>query len=414
MKFIHLSDLHLGKSIYGVSLIENKDQVIWVTRFLDICRSEKPDAVLIAGDVYDRGSPSQEAVALFDYMLTELAEAGICVLMVSGNHDSGERLSFAGSILAKQNVYIAGRLDKKLSCVTLEDKDNGEKVNFWLMPYLFPSLVAQKLEDETIKDYDTAVRKLLGCQDIHANEINVLVAHQNVVAKGHEQIRGGSESMVGGVGQIEYTAFDAFDYVALGHIHAAYSVGREQVRYAGSPMHYHFDEIKQAAKGPLLIEIGKKGEPINHKLIEIEPIHPMRIISGTWDEVKQEFESGLLKSMYLRVEITDSKITPEISDFLRQQSEKLESVLMELLSTHREYQSVSVHANHDQLNSFSLEQLFEAYYMERKGEVSPSDEEMAILKEAGELTRKSRIDGQVEPSAKDIDTLLKYVLKQEA
>ena len=231
MKFLHLADLHFGKSIHGVSLLEKGDQKAWVDGFLEMVRSLRPDAVVAAGDIYDRSAPSGDAVALLDGMVTALAELEVPVMLVAGNHDSGQRLSFGGSLLARQNVHISGVLSRQLAHVTLQDRDGP--VTFWLMPYLFPALAAQVLEDESIRDYDAAVRRMLAAQDVDFSQRNVLVAHQNVTANGQEAVRGGSESMVGGVGQVDYTAFDGFDYVALGHIHSAYPVGREAVRYAG-------------------------------------------------------------------------------------------------------------------------------------------------------------------------------------
>ena len=256
MRFLHVSDLHFGKSIHDISLLERGDQPAWVERFLALARELRPEAVVLAGDIYDRGAPSGEAVALLDRMITGLAELEIQVMLVAGNHDSGQRLSFGGSLLAKQQVHISGVLSKTLPHAALTDRHGP--VTFWLMPYVFPALVAQVLEGETIRDYHTAVRRLLEEQPVDFSQRNVLVAHQNVTANGQEVLRGGSESMVGGVGQVDYRAFDGFDYVVLGHIHSAYPVGRDAVRYAGSPLCYHFEESKQPRKGPLLVELGKR------------------------------------------------------------------------------------------------------------------------------------------------------------
>ena len=138
MRFLHLADLHFGKSLYGVSLIDNKDQEIWRDRFLEKVEEIKPDAVVIAGDIYDRSAPSGEAVTVFDGMLTRLEDRKIPVLMVAGNHDSGQRLAFAGDILAKRNIYVAGMMEKTVSRVTIPERDKAGEVTFWLIPYLFP------------------------------------------------------------------------------------------------------------------------------------------------------------------------------------------------------------------------------------------------------------------------------------
>ena len=209
MRFIHLSDLHLGKMLHGVSLLEKGDQPDWVKKFLTIVAEKQPDAVVIAGDVYDRSMPSGAAMQLLSHMVTELASRNVPVLITAGNHDSGERLSCFKDILSRQNVYISGELQRELTHVTLHDEHGP--VTFWLLPYVFPAAVAQILGDDTIRDYDTAVRRLLAEQNVDFSVRNVIVAHQNETRGGVEGIRGGSESMVGGVGQVDYTAFDGFD-----------------------------------------------------------------------------------------------------------------------------------------------------------------------------------------------------------
>lgn len=234
MKFYHLGDLHFGKSIYGLSMLD--DQRYFVDRFLECCTQERPDAVVIAGDVYDRSAPSGDAVELLDYMLTELAGMDIPVMLVAGNHDSGQRLSFASSILAKQNVHIAGTPQKAMEHVTLGDPDGSGPVTFWLLPYIYPEVASHVLDDEEIRTYEEAIRRMIEEQEIDPSHRNIIVSHQNVVANGREAERGGSESMVGGVGQIDYSAYDAFDYAALGHIHSSYPVGRDEIRYAGTPL----------------------------------------------------------------------------------------------------------------------------------------------------------------------------------
>lgn len=335
MKFLHISDLHFGKTIHGVSMLENGDQPCWVARFLELAQEVAPDAVVIAGDVYDRSSPSAEAVALLGQLVEGLSELGICVMMVSGNHDSGQRMSFAGGLLAKQNVYIAGTLYEELLHVTLQDEYGP--VTFWLMPYVFPALISNVLGEDIPRDYDAAVRSLLAIQPLNPSERNVLIAHQNVTSCGKEGMRGGSESMVGGVGQIDYSAFDAFDYVALGHIHAAYWVGRDTVRYAGSPLCYHFDELRQPEKGPLLVEIGAKGEGVTVTTLNIPPLHPMRELRGTLEELVAVESSRQATGEYWKLVITDQPMTPEISARFQALAESRGSILMERTSEYRRY-----------------------------------------------------------------------------
>lgn len=411
MRFLHLSDLHFGKSIHGVSLLENGDQPTWAERFLALARDVRPDAVVIAGDIYDRSSPSGAAVALLDRMLTELAGLGIPVLLIAGNHDSGQRLSFASGLLARQNLHIAGILSptKILDHVTLTDEHGP--VTFWLMPYIFPALVAQVLEDETIRDYDTAVRRLLAAQDIDFSSRNVLVAHQNVTAGGAEAVRGGSESMVGGVGQIDCTAFDGFDYVALGHIHASYPIGRDSVRYAGSPLCYHFNETRQAPKGPLLVTLGAKGAQPAAETLTIPPLHPMREIRGAWEEIRDRELASDARGEYLRIVLEDRRVTPEIAAFCHDLYAARGSVLMELVSEYRAFTGVSGAPDAADVRDKAVEELFADFYAERCGGDVLSERDAELLHFAGEQQRHA--PQQAAPDAAAVEKLLAFLTKQE-
>lgn len=414
MKFIHLADLHLGKSLYGVSLIDNGDQNFWVERFLEKTAGILPDAVVIAGDIYDRSAPSGDAVMLFNHMLTELEKMNIPVMITAGNHDSGQRLSFAESILAKQQIYIAGVAQAEVSHVTIAEKDGPGEVTFWLVPYLFPAMAAQKLEDDSIGDYETAMRKLLERQDIDFNRRNVLVAHQNVTADGREAERGGSESMVGGVGQMDYRVFDGFDYVALGHIHASCPVGRKEVRYAGSPLCYHFDETRQPVKGILLVELKEKGSGAHVTPISVSPLHPMREIRGTCEEILKEAEDGKEQQEYIKIVVTDSRITPQLSGMLRELFGKRGSIIMELVSEFREFGRVSgLPGTHGEAKE--IEEYFEELYRERKAQAEPDEKDRKLFAFAAARARgRQKAEKREEELQKDAEELLAYILEQEA
>lgn len=411
MKFLHLSDLHLGKSIYGLSLLENGDQPTWINRFLLLVQEIKPDAVVIAGDIYDRSTPSGDAVALLDSMITALAEMGISVMIIAGNHDSGQRLSFGGSLLAKQNIHISGILSEEIPCVTLSDQYGP--VTFWLMPYIFPALVAQKLEDDSIRDYDLAVRKLLKNQNIDFTQRNVLVAHQNVTANGQEVLRGGSESMVGGVGQVDYRAFDGFDYVALGHIHSAYPIGRETVRYAGSPLCYHFRETKQPIKGPILVEIGAKGTPLAIETKVIPPLHPMREIRGAYSDIQTAELQNPCKGEYIRVVLTDRRSNPDIYSFFHNLFESRNSILMELVSEYNQFSPVPSTMSINTTAEKTLEQLFIDFYSLRCDSMVPDEQEQTLLQFVGEQVRHTDCTTDKDMLEQQVKTLLKFALEQE-
>ena len=387
MRFLHISDLHLGKSVHGVSMLENGDQPYWVDKFLELSAELRPDAVAIAGDVYDRGSPSGEAVELLSRLIVGLSELGICVLLTAGNHDSGKRLAFARDILARQNVHIAGTVTREMVRVTLTDEYGP--VTFWLMPYLFPASAVSVLGEDGIQNYDSAVRRMIGAQDMDLSARNVIIAHQNVTAFGAETPRGGSESSVGGVGQVDFTAFDNFEYAALGHIHAAYRVGRDEVRYCGSPMCYHFSETTQAAKGPILVELGAKGESAKMTTLTIPPLHPMREIRGPFEQVRDAELARSDRGEYLRLVITDRPMSYEISSFFEDLAAERGSELMERVSTYSSFAAETPGAGAGAVREKSTEELFADFYTARSGGTEPDAADLEILQMAGELLRGS-------------------------
>lgn len=408
MRFIHLADLHFGKTLHGVNLLESGDQPHWVSCFLELAAQTQPDAVLIAGDVYDRSAPTAGAVALLSRLLTGLAELGISVLLVPGNHDSAQRLSFGRSLLAKQQLHIAPPLTApgRLSCVTLEDAYGP--VDFWLMPYLFPALAGEALGTE-LRDYDAAVRAVLAAQPIDASRRNVVVAHQNVTVRGVECERGGSESMVGGVGQVDFTAFDCFDYAALGHIHAGYAVGRPAVRYAGSPLCYHFHETMQAQKGPLLVELGPKGNEPVLTLLPIPPLHPLRVLEGSYEALRAAEADRHAHGDYLKVTLTDQRITPALSDDLHSLFAAQGSLLMELTSTYQTMQHDGTLTT-GALREQGLAELFSAFYAQKYSATAPDAAELALLDRAAELALCA--DLHQPPEAAQVDALLQEALRE--
>lgn len=412
MRFLHLADLHFGKSIYGTSLLENGDQGYWVDRFLELANNLRPDAVVVAGDVYDRSAPSGDAVQLLSRLLTGLSELSIPVMLTAGNHDSVQRLAFLSPLLRREGVHISGPLAESpaLAHVTLTDEHGP--VTFWLMPYVFPAPVAQALGMENLRDSSEAVRLLLSRQGIDFAGRNVLVAHQNVTTNGAEAERGGSESMVGGVGQIDYTVLDGFDYVALGHIHAAYPVGRDTVRYAGSPLCYHFNETKQAAKGPVLVTLGAKGETVKTETLAIPPLHPMRELRGAFEELRDTELANSQRGEYLRVVLTDRRVSPEIAVFFRELYKSRDSILMELCSDYQTAAGGAGMLSRGDVEEKSVEDLFADFYAERRGGETPTEEDTTLLRFAGELL--SRADVRAAPGEKETQKLLDWLLEQEA
>ena len=411
MRFLHLADLHLGKTIYGVSLTDRGDQPAWVERFLEKARELKPDAAVIAGDVYDRGQPPGKAAALLSRLVTGLADLGIRVMMTAGNHDSIQHLSFLSPLLARQQVYISAPLgpSAELTHVTLEDEFGP--VTFWLLPYVYPAMIAQVLGDEGIRDYDTAVRRILAAQPVDFSRRNVVIAHQNVTADGREAERGGSESMVGGVGQVDYTAFDGFDYAALGHIHSAYAVGRETVRYAGTPLAYHFNETRQPDKGPLLVTLAEKNGKVRIERQVIEPLHRMREIRSDAESIRRRMTEDPWKNEYLKIVLTDRRVTPEISDFLHESARAYGSDVLELTSEYSAFTGSASLAESREAREKPVEELFARFYTERHSGAEPDGRDLALLSFVGEMTREGREEA---PGEADFRKIVDFVMKQEA
>lgn len=400
MRFLHLADLHLGKCIHGYSMIEMGDQTYWIEHLLKKAEELKPDAILISGDVYDRAVPSKEAVKLFDEMLTRLSQMKIPVLMIAGNHDSGSRLAFADKLLCNQGIYIAGEVKKELAHVTLEDEYGP--VHFWLVPYLFPAVVNVVLNREDLKDYDEAMRALLAEQDINFAERNVILSHQFVVSGGKKPTMGGSETTVGGIGQIEATAFKEFDYAALGHIHNAQSMGDAHIRYAGSPLYYHFSEIGQK-KGLTVVELKSKGE-LQITIEEFPALHKMCEISGTIDEILQE---EVEKHCYVRVVIKQEQLPPQTVETLRTHFEAKDCVLMEVVRDFSVRKAVGKKDAND-VRKMSVEELFSEFYSYQHDGELPEENLNRLISFAAEQTRNSHEDDTEKEKKQAMERLIQY------
>jgi exonuclease SbcD len=304
MKFIHLGDLHIGKSIGEFDLIE--DQKYILDQILDIAEKNGIDAVLIAGDVYDKTIPSEAAVRLFDYFICRLAEKRIKTFIITGNHDSDERLNFGSSLFEARDIFISAKYEGKLFKKEVEDSDG--KVNIYLMPFIKASQVRHFYPDEEIENYDDAVRVVLDKSMINPEERNILVAHQFVAGKSADPQLGGSESVstqtVGLVEKIGADCFTDFDYVALGHIHSPQSVGREEIRYAGSPLKYSLSEASNN-KFATIVNLGKKGDVD----IKLEPLYPMRDLRHLKGRMKQllKEENIIAPEDFIYVTLTDEE-----------------------------------------------------------------------------------------------------------
>lgn len=287
MKVLHVSDLHIGKRVNGMSMLD--DQRYILRQILDIAEKRQVSVLLIAGDVYDKASPSAEAVTVFDAFLTDAVAAGLRVLAIPGNHDSAERIAYAQGLLEKQGVCLPPVYAGEVERVELEDEHGP--VEFWLLPFLKPGDVRRFFPDEEIgDDYSAALRAVLGACAIDQGKRNVVLSHQLVTAYGTAPDRADDEIKLGGMDNVDVSVYDAFDYVALGHVHRPQRVGRDTVRYSGSPLKYSFSEARYG-KSVALVELGEKkpgddvGECVSFELIPLVPLHDVREVRGTLADV---------------------------------------------------------------------------------------------------------------------------------
>ena len=283
MRFLHLGDLHLGKSLGDFDLIG--DQKYILDQILAVIREKTVDAVLIAGDVYDKAIPSEAATNLLDYFLCHLAETGVKTFLISGNHDSDDRLNYGSRLFQDNQIFISSVFRGELEKYTVED-EQGE-VDVYLLPFVKASQVRHYFPDAKIDSYDDAVRVIIEHAHLNLQKRNVIVAHQFVTGRSEDPVLAGSESIgtqsVGLVEKISYDCFDPFDYVALGHIHSPQKVGREEVRYAGSPLKYSLSEVNHIKSVPL-VTIGEKGK-VSVELIPLSPMRDLRHIKGSIREL---------------------------------------------------------------------------------------------------------------------------------
>ncbi len=310
MKLMHLSDLHLGKRVNEFSMLE--DQRYILDQILALVDREGTDGVLIAGDVYDKSVPSAEAVALLDDFLVALADRGQQVLLISGNHDSAERMAFGGRLMRRSGIHIAPVYNGRVEPVCLEDEYGPVRV--YLLPFVKPAHIRRYFPDTPIESYTDALRTAVQAMDLDTGLRNLLVTHQFVTGAARcdseELSLGGTDNVDGGV-------FDAFDYVALGHIHSPQKVGRETMRYCGTPLKYSFSEAGQQ-KSATLVQLGPKGQ-VEVETRPLAPLRDMAQLRGSYQQLTlREFYEGCgHRQDYLHLVLTDEEDVPDAAAKLR-------------------------------------------------------------------------------------------------
>ena len=314
MKIMHLSDLHLGKRLNGFSLLYDQKHIL--CEIVSVAEAENPDCIIIAGDVYDRSTPSADAVALFDEFLTMLAERDFPVMVISGNHDSPERIAYGNKMMQKSKIYLSPVYDGSVKPVVLHD-DFGE-VCFYLLPFVRPSSVRRFFPDVQINSYTDAVKAAVDAMNIDTDKRNILVAHQFVTGA---QRSDSEEIYVGNLENISAEVFDVFDYTALGHIHRPQNIGSEKIRYCGTPLKYSFSEADHE-KSVTIIEIGEKNSPLKIKTEILHPLFDMQEVRGKFEDIMQ---IPVTKN-YMRVILTDEEMIVNAVEKLRLRFCNLRSV----------------------------------------------------------------------------------------
>ncbi len=315
MKLLHIGDLHLGRSLGDFDLTE--DQEFLLNQLLEIVDSRSVDAVLIAGDVYDKAIPSEAATRMLDYFLSSLAKRNVYTYMISGNHDSDERLNYGSNLFEANHIFISTKYEGSLYKQTL--KKGEEEADIYLLPFVKASQVRHYLPEAKIESYDDAVRAVIDNEEIDDSKCNILVAHQFVMGKSEDPELGGSESLgtlsVGLVEKIGYDCFDDFDYVALGHIHSPQQVGRKEVRYSGSPLKYSLSEVNNEKSVSLItIDAEKK---VDVELVPIRPKRDLRHIKGKLRDLLAE-SNVTAPDDYIYATLTDEEIINDAMGIFQQ------------------------------------------------------------------------------------------------
>lgn len=300
MKFIHLSDLHIGKKVNEYSMLE--DQKYILTKILNIIDGEKPDGIIIAGDVYDKSIPSAEAVQLFDDFLFRLSKRDLKTFIISGNHDSPERIAFGGRLMNRSGIYLSPVYNGEVEAIELEDEYG--KINVYMLPFLKPANVRRFYEGEEIVSYTDAMRVAISKLDMDFNQRNILITHQFVTGAQRTE---SEEISVGGTDNIDVSVFDDFDYVALGHIHRPQNCKSERVRYSGTPLKYSFSEVSDK-KSVTVVEIKEKGG-LTVNTVPLTPMRDMVEIKGKYDEIMRLdfYENTTYRDDYVHITLTDEE-----------------------------------------------------------------------------------------------------------
>lgn len=362
---MHLADLHLGKRVNGFSMMEDQEYIL--NRILEIMEEEQPDGLLIAGDVYDKTIPPAEAVRRMDDFLTAVAAKHVPVFLISGNHDSAERVAFGHQLMQGSGIWISPVYDGTIRHHTL--KDRWGEVNIYLIPFLRPSVVRSFFPDVEIEDYTDALRTIIEDLQVNTSRRNVVLAHQFVTAAGALPETCDSEQLsVGGLDRVDGSVFSPFDYTALGHLHGPQRVGSETIRYAGSPLKYSFSELHQK-KSVTVAELRAKGET-EIRQIPLQPRREMIELRGTFEEILEEArKKGEPQTDYYHMILTDET---DVVDALSRLREYYPNIML-LDYDNRRTRSQKEVEQLDRVEERTPGELFAALYEQQNGQEMDSD-----------------------------------------
>lgn len=372
MRFFHLADLHIGKRLNSFSLLPDQQHILG--QIIELAQAHQPDAILICGDIYDKTTPTAEAVAVFDQFLTHLSYLKKPVFIISGNHDSPERLNFAAKIISRQNIYLAGIFEGTMPSIILHDQ-YGEIV-FHLLPFIRPAQVRRFFPDQQIESYEDAVRCILDTARLCNDKRQVLLAHQFITAGGRSPERSESEQIsIGTLDSIDSAVFDGYDYVALGHIHRAQMIGGEHIRYAGSPLKYSFSEALHH-KAITMVELKTKGD-LTISQIPLLPLHDLRQLQGPLEQlIKAGLEDRCGYDDYLHITLTDEQDLIDPFSALQH----IYPNLMKLDFSGKRYQSAEGDALVQDLQAKTPLELFAEFYQLQQN-INPDEDKLRLVRE---------------------------------
>ena len=366
MKLFHLSDLHFGKRVNEFSMID--DQRYIIDKILELADEHKPDGIILAGDIYDKSVPTTEAVELFDNMLTRLAARNIPTYIISGNHDSAERLDFASELIGISGIHISAVYRGEVPFVEREDEFG--KIRIYMLPFIKPVHVKRYFPDAEINSYTDAVRTAVEAASIDTSVRNILVTHQFVTGASRTE---SEDISVGGTDNVDASVFEGFDYVALGHIHRSQAAGGEHIRYSGTPLKYSFSESRDT-KSIAIVELKEKGN-IEYKFIPLVPKRDMLEIKGTYNEIiSKDFRENLDMEAYYRITLTDEDDIPDAAAKLR----VVYKNLMRLDYDNTRTRSFAVITNDSDPENTDPLTLFSDLYVKQYGREMNDDQRLAV------------------------------------